>query len=79
MPSIPSGSGVTLNSYTLRPKSRGSVCLRSADLADKPLVDPNFLAEAEDVRTSIEGVKISREMMHQPALLELCEARAFPR
>ena len=78
VPSIPSGSGVTLNSYTLRPKSRGSVRLRSADLADKPLVDPNFLAEAEDVRTSIEGVKISREVMHQPAFSNYVKREHFP-
>ena len=31
VPGVPSGSGVTLNSYTLRPRSRGTVRLRSAD------------------------------------------------
>src|SRR3989338_6590989 len=41
VPSVPKGSsGVTLNSYTLRPRSRGSVSLRSADPAAVPLVDP---------------------------------------
>ena len=52
--------------------------LRWADLADKPLIDPNFLAEAEDVRTSIEGVKISREVMHSPAFWHYVKREHFP-
>ena len=50
VPSVPPGtSGITLNSYTLRPKSRGTVRLRSSDPAALPVVDPNFLAEPEDL------------------------------
>jgi choline dehydrogenase-like flavoprotein len=75
---VPSGSGVTLNSYTLRPKSRGTVRLRSADAADRPLVDPNFLAEPDDLKTSVEGVKISREVMHQPAFAKYVTREHFP-
>ena len=68
VPGVPSGSGITLNSYTVRPRSRGEVTLRSADPADLALVDPNFLAEPEDVKTSAEGVRISCEIFSQPAL-----------
>lgn len=78
VPSIPSGSGVTLNSYTLRPKSRGTVRLRSADGGDKPLVDPNFLADPEDLKISVEGVKISREVMHQSAFGKYIRREHFP-
>ena len=78
VPSVPSGSGVTLNSYTLRPKSRGSVRLRSADPGDKPLVDPNFLAEPDDLKTSVEGVRISREVMHQPVFAKYIKREHFP-
>jgi choline dehydrogenase-like flavoprotein len=63
VPSVPKrSSGITLNSYTLRPKSRGSVTLRSADPAAAAVVDPNFLAEPDDLRISVEGVRISREI-----------------
>ncbi|TIV07539.1 MAG: alanine-phosphoribitol ligase, partial [Mesorhizobium sp.] len=56
VPSVPKGSsGITLNSYTLRPKSRGSVTLRSPDPRDNPVVDPNFLADPDDLRVSVEG------------------------
>ena len=68
VPGVPSGSGITLNSYTLRPKSRGEVTLRSADPTAPAIVDPNFLAEPEDVECSAEGVKISCEIFSQPAL-----------
>ncbi len=78
VPSVPSGSGITLNSYTLRPKSRGSVELASADPADKPLVDPNFLAEPADVKTSAQGVRISKEIFGQPALQKYIRRQHFP-
>ena len=69
VPSVPPGtSGITLNSYTLRPQSRGTVRLRSRAPAAAPIVDPNFLAEPEDLKTSVEGVKSSREIFGQPSL-----------
>jgi choline dehydrogenase-like flavoprotein len=79
VPSVTKGSsGITLNSYTLRPKSRGSVTLRSADPSDKPVVDPNFLADPDDLRCSVEGVRISREMFSQPSLQKYIRAIRFP-
>jgi len=65
---VSSGSGVTLNSYVLRPKSRGTVRLRSADPAALPVIDPNFLANPYDLRLAAEGVRISREIFRQPSL-----------
>lgn len=79
VPSVPKGaSGITLNSYALRPKSRGSVSLRSADPSAMPLVDPNFLAEPDDLRIAVEGVKISREIFSQPSLKKFISAIRFP-
>ena len=79
VPSVPKGSsGITLNSYTLRPKSRGSVTLRSADPAATPIIDPNFLAEPDDLRLSVEGVRISREMFRQPSLQKYIRTIHFP-
>ncbi|MGI9492710.1 MAG: GMC family oxidoreductase [Geminicoccaceae bacterium] len=79
VPSVPPGSsGITLNSYTLRPKSRGSVRLRSADPIYPPIVDPNFLAEPDDLKTSVEGVKISCEIFSQPSLQKHIKTLRFP-
>lgn len=68
------GYGATLNSYFVRPQSRGSVRLRSADPNDPPLIDPNFLATDFDVEASIEGVRQSREIMSQPAMAKHIKA-----
>ena len=79
VPSVPKGSsGITLNSYTVRPKSRGTVRLRSANPEDTPLIDPNFLAHPDDLRISVEGVKISREIFSQPSLQKHIRQIRFP-
>ena len=79
VPSVPKGSsGITLNSYTLRPKARGTVKLRSADPTAAPIVDPNFLGHPDDLKTSVEGVKISREIFEQAALQKHIRKIRFP-
>ncbi|TGS57759.1 alanine-phosphoribitol ligase, partial [Mesorhizobium sp. M3A.F.Ca.ET.201.01.1.1] len=65
--SVPGGNGCTLNSYHVRPRSRGSVALRSADLRDAPIIDPNPFAERYDLERAIDGIEISREILSQPA------------
>ncbi|WP_112312015.1 GMC family oxidoreductase [Pseudogemmobacter bohemicus] len=79
VPSVRKGSsGITLNSYTLRPKARGTVTLRSADPKDNPVVDPNFLGHPDDLRVSVEGVKLSREIFSQPSLQKYIREIRFP-
>lgn len=79
VPSVPPGSsGITLNSYTLRPRARGTVRLRSADPAALPIVDPNFLGHPDDLKTSVEGVKISREIFSQSSLQKHIRKIRFP-
>jgi choline dehydrogenase len=55
--------GVTLNACLLRPKSRGTVKLRSANPSDKPVIDNNYLAEPDDLRLEIAGLKFAREIL----------------
>ena len=74
----PGASGITLNSYTLRPKSRGTVRLRSADPNAAPLIDPNFLGDPDDLRVSVEGVKTSCEIFSQPSLRKHIRKLRFP-
>jgi choline dehydrogenase len=78
VPKIASGSGVTLNSYTLRPRARGSVKLRSANISDMPIIDPNFLGDPYDLKTSVEGVKISRDILNQSAMARYIKKEHFP-
>jgi len=56
-----------LHMCALRPESRGHIGLRSADPADRPLIQPNSLAAENDLRTLRDSVKIARKIMAQPA------------
>lgn len=78
VPAIASGSGCTMNSYVVRPKSRGSVKLQSADFRKQPLIDPNFIADPDDLRVAAEGVRISREIMRQQAFAKYIRREHFP-
>ena len=62
------GYGVSCHVAVLRPVSRGSVGLQSADPRDPPCIDPNFLAADADVTTLLAGVKIAREIMESAPL-----------
>ena len=43
----------------LRPLSRGTVRLRSADYSDKPVIDPQYLSNVRDVDVLVEAMKIA--------------------
>ena len=70
--------GVTLNSAFLRPQSRGTVRLASADPWAAPLIDPNYWAEPEDRRVSLQGLRMVRELLGQPALKRYVKAEVLP-
>lgn len=38
-----------------RPKSRGTIRLRSSDPFDDPIIDPNYYRDPQDVRVMLEG------------------------
>ena len=62
------GHGYSCHVCLLRPKSRGSVRLASADPKAAPLIDPNFLAEPDDLQRLVRGFKAMRHILEQPAL-----------
>lgn len=74
---MPQG-GVTLNSAYLRPRSRGTVRLASADPLAAPLIDPNYWEDPYDREMSIRGLKLAREIMAQKALKPFVLAERLP-
>ena len=60
--------GFGVRPVLLHPESRGEVLLRSADPFDKVRIRQNFLEIPQDLETLRTGVKLAREMMHQPAM-----------
>jgi choline dehydrogenase-like flavoprotein len=65
------GTGFSCHVCLLRPKSRGSVGLNSADPLAPPMIDPNFFGEESDVDTMVAGFKMTRRLMETPALRAL--------
>lgn len=74
---MPNG-GVTLNSCYLRPRSRGTVRLQSADPAAAPLIDPNYLQDPQDREMSIRGLKLTQEILAQEPLKPFVRREHLP-
>ena len=78
VPPVPTGSGCTLNTYFVRPRSRGYVLLRSADPTVMPLIDPNYLAEPYDLDMTVRGFKKMRDIMNQNAFAAIGGKEHYP-
>jgi choline dehydrogenase len=61
------GPGFTFAPILVRPRSRGSVTLRSADPADLPVVHPNYLVDRVDVNVLVSGIEIARDLARADA------------
>lgn len=59
--------GVTFTAYINRPLSRGKVRLASADPLDRPIIDPNYLSEPDDMRCAIAGVRWNLRILYGKA------------
>ena len=62
------GHGYSCHVCLLRPKSRGTLRLASADPLAAPLIDPAFLQDPDDMARLVRGFKLTRQMLQQPAL-----------
>ena len=62
------GHGYSCHVCLLRPKSRGTLRLASADPQVMPLIDPAFLQDPDDVARLVRGFKVMRQLLQQPAL-----------
>jgi len=62
------GHGYSCHVCLLRPRSRGTLRLASADPRVSPLIDPAFLKDPDDVARLVRGFKVMRQLLQQPAL-----------
>ena len=58
----------TISVTNVRPTSRGSLTLKSADPAAAPAIRPNYLATPEDKRVAADAIRVTRKIVAQPAL-----------
>ena len=62
------GHGFSLHTCVLRPESRGSVTLASADAKDAPVIDPAFLTDDRDMEVLRKGVRLSHRIVESAPL-----------
>jgi choline dehydrogenase-like flavoprotein len=62
------GHGYSCHACVLRPESRGTVRLASADARTAPLIDPAFLTDDRDMVTLRNGVRLMHRIFDAPAL-----------
>lgn len=72
------GHGYSCHVCVLRPHSRGTVRLSSADPSASPLIDPAFLSDPRDVETLRKGARMMAEIMGAPALNKYRGAELYP-
>ncbi|MET0246454.1 MAG: GMC family oxidoreductase N-terminal domain-containing protein [Sphingomonas sp.] len=70
--------GVTIGGYVMRPRSRGSVHLRSPDFREAPSIRPNFLSDAADERAQIGSLKWARAVLRSPAMARYIDHELTP-
>lgn len=71
-------SGVTCPVIVLRPESRGTVRIKSADPRRPPAIRPNYLSAAKDRDTTVAGIRALRRIMTAPAIAPFIEAEHEP-
>ncbi len=62
------GHGLSCHVCLLRPKSRGTLKLAGRDAGTAPLIDPAFFQHPDDLAQMVAGFKLTRELLHRPAL-----------
>ncbi len=74
----PNKNGYRLGAGTLRPESRGTVRLASANPHHAPLIDPNYLATDKDKNDIRQSLKMGRELLAQAAFSQFHRREDLP-
>jgi choline dehydrogenase len=70
--------GLTFNGFNLRPKSRATVEIASADCSIPPRIEANWWQDPADRDAAVGMVKIVRQFAAQPALAEYVQEETVP-
>jgi choline dehydrogenase len=71
-------SGFTASVCQLRPESRGSLKIRSADPSTPPEIRINYLATETDRAAFIDSIRFLRKILAAPALKSYCVNEVYP-
>ncbi len=71
-------SAFTSSVCQLRPYSRGSLEIRSADPREYPAIYPNYLSDERDCQVAVDGIKLARKITEAPALASHINSESVP-
>ncbi len=60
-------AGYSLGPTLICPESQGEITLASKDPRERPRIDPRYFTAERDLQTMIEGYRITRRLLDQPA------------
>ena len=78
MPNVDSGHCISLLPSLIYPKSRGTIRLASADPSAAPIIDPNYLADPDDLDVLVKGFRHVRELMQNKHLKDAVQGELAP-
>ncbi len=70
--------GMTAGAWAHRPQSTGHVRARSADVFVDPVIQPNYLADPNDRRVTLGGIRLIRRLLHSPQLAPFVDSEVLP-
>jgi choline dehydrogenase-like flavoprotein len=73
----PDAHGLACGACVLKPRSRGYVAVGSPEPTAKPIIVHNYLADPDDLRTAIDGVRTVMEIALRSPLAECISAPLF--
>jgi len=71
-------SAFTASVCNLRPESRGSIHISSADARTQPAIRPNYLSAAADRQVAADALRLTRRIVAQPALARFAPQEVTP-
>ncbi len=71
------GYGFSCHVCYLRPHSRGTVFLQSADPLADPCIDPKYLSDERDLKALLHGAKVTRDILLAPPLQKFRHREMF--
>jgi choline dehydrogenase len=70
--------GMTGGGWQMRPESHGYVHIRSADPADAPIIQPNYLSAEKERHVLLKAIRAARAILATPELAPFYESELIP-
>lgn len=70
--------GFTVSVCQLRPESRGTIHIRSAEAQEPPSIQPNYLDSRGDQETMLAGMRLARQIIEIPAMKSYVRREVLP-